>query len=99
VVGFGLLLTGVGWGARRALRRRRELAAGSLAIGVVWLLHATIDWDWQLPAVTLPALLAAAALVAAGEPGPEEPGLDVSHDRAPRREPRPAAATASPPAG
>jgi hypothetical protein len=99
VVGFGLLLTGVGWGARRALRRRRELAAGSLAIGVVWLLHATIDWDWQLPAVTLPALLAAAALVAAGEPGPEEPGLDVSLDRAPRREPRPAAATASPPAG
>ena len=34
---------------------------------MAWLLHATIDWDWQLPAVTLPALVLAGGLLAAAE--------------------------------
>jgi len=38
-----------------------------LAVGTVWLLHASIDWDWQMPAVTLPALIAAGAVLAASE--------------------------------
>jgi hypothetical protein len=31
----------------------------------VYLLHAAVDWDWELPALTLPALAVGAALVAA----------------------------------
>jgi Flp pilus assembly protein TadD len=34
-----------------------------LAVLAAWLLHACIDWDWEMPALTLPAL-AMAALVA-----------------------------------
>ena len=58
----GLLLAG-----RRALAVDRQLAAGWCAAALVWLLHASVDWDWQLPAVTLPALVLAGALVALGE--------------------------------
>ena len=39
----------------RVLRWRRGRAPRRAA----WLLHATIDWDWQLPAVTLPAIVLA----------------------------------------
>ena len=37
---------------------------------VAWLLHASIDWDWQLPAVTLPAIVLAGGLLAASERAP-----------------------------
>ena len=37
------------------------LAAGSVAALSAWFLHASIDWDWQLPAVSLPASPYAAA--------------------------------------
>jgi hypothetical protein len=68
----GLLLLGtfvgaVGVAGRRALRRRTPLAPGAVAVCLAWLLHATIDWDWQLPAVTLPALVLAAGLLAESE--------------------------------
>jgi hypothetical protein len=33
----------------------------------MWVVHAAIDWDWQLPAVTLPAVVLAGALLAASE--------------------------------
>lgn len=32
----------------------RALYAGVLAAGVAWACHAGIDWDWEMPAVTLP---------------------------------------------
>jgi hypothetical protein len=67
VIALGLLLTGVGLAACRALRRHPELAAGSCAVLVVWLMHASIDWDWELPAVTLPALVLAGAMIALAE--------------------------------
>ena len=54
-----MFLGGIAMAARRALRQDAELAAGGCAACSVWLLHATIDWDWQLPAVTLPALVLA----------------------------------------
>ncbi len=38
-----------------------------MAGALVWLIHASIDWDWQLPAVTLPAVVLAGALIAAAE--------------------------------
>lgn len=65
--GLGLLVVGVGLAGRRALRLHPELAPGACAALAVWGLHATIDWDWQLPAVTLPAIVLAGALMAASE--------------------------------
>jgi hypothetical protein len=73
--GLALLLAflaGVGMAARRALRRGTPLAAGAFAGCTVWVLHASIDWDWQVPAVTLPAVLLAGALLADCEL-PDEP--------------------------
>jgi len=67
VLGLVLMVGGVALAGGRALERRPELAAGPCAVGTVWLLHASIDWDWQLPAVTLPAIIAAGALLAAAE--------------------------------
>jgi hypothetical protein len=67
LLALGLMLGGVGWAARRALRANAPLAAGLTAGALVWLLHASIDWDWQLPAVTLPAIALAGALIALGE--------------------------------
>jgi hypothetical protein len=42
--------------------RRRPAAAAVLAVIAVWALHAAVDWDWEMPAVTaIPFLLAATA--------------------------------------
>jgi hypothetical protein len=35
---------------------------------VVWALHASIDWDWEMPAVTIPALVLAGLLMVLAEP-------------------------------
>jgi O-antigen ligase len=44
-------------------RARRPTAAAVVAVAGLWALHAAIDWDWEVPAVTLiPVILAAAAL-------------------------------------
>jgi len=45
--------------------RRRRLPLTGAAVGayVVFLVHAGTDWDWELPAVTLAALLCAGSLV------------------------------------
>jgi O-Antigen ligase len=68
---FAAMIGGVGWAARRALRADVALTAGWMAAALVWLLHASIDWDWELPAVTLPAVILAGALVARSEGAPE----------------------------
>lgn len=47
-----------------ALRRRAEPAA--TAVVVAWALVSAVDWDWQLPAATIPALLAAGFLTRSG---------------------------------
>lgn len=56
-----------------AARRSTALAAGPAAVALVWAVHASVDWDWEMPAVTIPALAAMAALLAladrAGEAG------------------------------
>ena len=56
LLALAAFLAGVLLAARTALRRDPAAAAGAAAAALVWLLHASIDWDWQLPAVTLPAL-------------------------------------------
>jgi O-Antigen ligase len=67
LLGLALLVGGVFLAGRQALRRSPTLAPGLSAGATVWALHAVIDWDWQLPAVTLPAVVMAGALVALSE--------------------------------
>lgn len=81
---FGLFIGGVATAGRRALRDGAPIAAGACAACSVWLMHAIIDWDLQLPAVTLPALVLAGALLAAGEraspPPAAEPADEVARE-------------------
>jgi O-antigen ligase len=70
IVGFALLcalLAGVLLAVRRALADDRALATGPAAALVVWAVHAGVDWDWEMPAVTLLAVTLAAMLLAQGE--------------------------------
>jgi hypothetical protein len=46
-----------------AKARRWPLTSVALGAYVVFLVHACVDWDWQLPAVTLAALFCGAALL------------------------------------
>jgi O-antigen ligase len=39
--------------AMRARGPRRTLYGALLAVAVVWALHAGVDWDWEMPVVTL----------------------------------------------
>lgn len=67
LVGLALLaafLGGVALAARAAHREAAALAAGPIAGFVVWVAHSPLDWDWEMPAVTLIALVLAAALLA-----------------------------------
>jgi len=91
-----LFVGGTGAAARAAVRRNPVLAAGPAAACTAWAVHATIDWDWQIPAVTLPAVILAGCLIAVGEtvPGaePEQEvatATDVPETPTPRREPAP----------
>lgn len=71
LVGLALLLSvvgGVAVAARQALRRAPALAAGPIAGAVTYLAHSPLDWDWEMPAVTLAALLLAGLLLALAEP-------------------------------
>lgn len=57
-----------------AVRRARSSPMAAVACGafVAYLVHASVDWDWEMPAVTLAALFCGLALLAAarrdGEP-------------------------------
>jgi hypothetical protein len=57
MVGFLLLLAvilTVLWGAARRIRGpRRPLYAAAFAVLLAWALHAGIDWDWEMPALSL----------------------------------------------
>ena len=54
LLAFAALLAGVALAARDVLRFDPAAAAGPAAALAAWLLHASIDWDWQFPAVALP---------------------------------------------
>jgi hypothetical protein len=81
LLGLGGLLA-LGWAAMRRVRdlpagRERGAAVALLAAAAVWLAHAAVHSDWDVPGVTVPALLFLGALCggaarrapAAGEPG------------------------------
>ena len=70
LIGLGLLaafLGGLAVAARRAHRLSPAAAAGPLAGFVAYLAHSPLDWDWQMPALTIVALVLAGALLAAAE--------------------------------
>jgi hypothetical protein len=66
LVGLMLLagvLAAVVLAARRVLGADRALAAGPAAAALTWALHAGLDWDWEMPAVTLVAVALAGLLL------------------------------------
>jgi hypothetical protein len=74
LVGVALLaalLGGVALAALAAHRSAPALTAGAAAALIVWAFHSAIDWDWEMPALTLIAVVLAGALVGrAGETDP-----------------------------
>jgi O-antigen ligase len=53
---------------RRFRRRRDPLYAALFAMAVVWLVHAAIDWDWEMPATAAWLFLAGGAVLARDRP-------------------------------
>ena len=69
VVGAALLALFLAVPLAAALRARRHpLVAPACGAYVAFLAHAVVDWDWQMPAVTLLALFAGAVPVVAARP-------------------------------
>jgi O-Antigen ligase len=76
-VGLLLLCVGLGTPLVAAVRlRRRPLVAAVAAAYVAFLLHAAIDWDWQMVGLTMTALLCGGALVVAARP--EQPAATLT---------------------
>lgn len=78
LVALALLLLGVGLAAARALWLHSSLAVGPIAALVTWVLHAGLDWDWEMPAVTLIAVLLAGMLVALADEDGFRPHVPTS---------------------
>jgi hypothetical protein len=70
---LGMFLGGTAVSAVRLHRRRPELVAGWAAALSVWAVHAGLDWDWEMPAVSLVALILAGAVMAAADVQAERP--------------------------
>jgi hypothetical protein len=67
----GTLVGCVAWAAARFVRSgpgRDASFAGAIGALGYWFAHASIDWLWQLPAVSLPAIALAGGLVACVSP-------------------------------
>jgi O-antigen ligase len=70
LVGFALLAAWAGAiaaAARSAHRRAPALVAGPIAGVVTYAVHASVDWDWEMPALTVVALALAGLLIATAE--------------------------------
>jgi O-antigen ligase len=67
-VGLALLIAALSVPLVVAARRRSALTATAGSAYVAFLAHAALDWDWQLPAVTVAALICAAVVLAASRP-------------------------------
>ncbi len=50
LVALGTIIVGI---AARARGRYRSVHAAVLAAALAWAVHAGVDWDWEMPAVTL----------------------------------------------
>ena len=69
LLALGLMLGGVAACARRAYLLAPEASAGAAAVAAAWMVHSLLDWDWEMPAVTLMAIACAGALIAAADRG------------------------------
>jgi O-antigen ligase len=68
-IGLVLVLVVVALPLGAAVRRRGDPIVASAGAGfAVFALHAGLDWDWEMPVVTLVALGCAGAVLAVGEP-------------------------------
>jgi O-antigen ligase len=67
IAALGAFFAGVALAARDAYRRAPMRAAGPIAAVVAYAAHSPLDWDWQMPAVTLVALILAGMLLALAE--------------------------------
>jgi hypothetical protein len=88
LVGFGFLLIcfgAIAASARRAYRAAPMIAAGPIAAIVVFATHAAVDWDWEMPAVTLVALALAGCLIGIGDAADtaERPATGTARARPP----------------
>jgi hypothetical protein len=63
---LAMLAGAIAIGARRAWMADPGFTAGPIATLATWALHASLDWDWEMPALTLVAVVLAGALLAAG---------------------------------
>src|SRR3954471_6821439 len=80
--GLLLLCFALGTPLAAALRARASpLAAPAFGAYVAYLLHSGVDWDWELPVVTLGALLCAVALLVLARRDPD-PGRVELRSRA-----------------
>lgn len=77
LVGLALFLAlagGVVWAVLRAGVRHPSPDIGMpLAILAAFILQASVDWSWEIPALTAPAFAAAGIVLAAAAPGPAGP--------------------------
>jgi hypothetical protein len=65
------LAAGLVAAARRVYRADPVLAAGPSAALIAYAFHASIDWDWEMPALSLVAMLLAGLLLARSAAGSE----------------------------
>jgi O-antigen ligase len=84
-------LAGLGAGAVAAVRRAGPAAAGATAALAVWALHSAVDWDWEMPALSLVALVLGAWLLTVPAPAPvairREPATPARAEAAGARSP------------
>jgi hypothetical protein len=86
---FLAFLAATGLGARGAWcavvqPRARAVVGAALIPGIVWLLHGSVDWLWEMPALTVVALAFAGAVLAlprpaAGQDRPVDRGRRAQH--------------------
>lgn len=79
IVGLLLLVTALGaiffWLARGMRGPTRTLYGAGLAAAIAWALHAGVDWDWEMPVVTLWLFALGGAVLAAPARRRERPRL------------------------
>jgi O-antigen ligase len=76
LVGALLVMSAIGLLLHAALQRVRNMAPGReretavalFAAAVAWLVHGLVDWDWDIPGVTVPVLVFLGVLVARRPP-------------------------------
>ena len=75
LVALGICLLAIlGAFAVRARGPDRAVYAALLAAGTAWVVHAGVDWDWEMPAVTLWFFALGGAALASGPRPAREPG-------------------------